>query len=100
MKVGLDLLGKLLVALGLIAWSIGAMYGIPETIAVLDPMIETTQDLWLLFMQTNGATVAQSGLGMLLVGAIIVWYANGAKLPRLRKKNRFTCCKWHRRVLA
>ena len=106
MKVGfdldLDLAGRWLATFGVIAWVVGLVYGTPETVDILDPMIVQTKDGQLLFMQAHGATIAYGGIGAMLLGTLIlVWRNGGIRIPRLRKKrNRFTCCKWQRRALS
>ena len=102
MKVGLDLAGRWLATFGMIVWVVGLVYGTPGTADALDPMIEQTKDMQLLFMQAHGTTIAYGGFGVMLLGTLIlVWCNGGIRIPRLRKKkNRFTCCKWQRRALS
>ncbi|OGM92495.1 hypothetical protein A2372_00415 [Candidatus Wolfebacteria bacterium RIFOXYB1_FULL_54_12] len=97
MKIGLFSVGGLLISLGAIMCAVGMAYGFPDAAYVIDPMIEETQDAWLLFMQAWGTPISYGGLVLMFIGAGIAWFAKGGKTPSLRKKNRFTC-KWSRRI--
>jgi len=83
-----------LIAIGFILCFTGMLYSMPEVTDALDPMLETTQDVWLLFMGRYSFAISVGGLALMFIGAGVVWFAEFGKLPT---KNRIIG-RWQWRV--
>jgi len=87
--------GGWLIAIGVIICFVGMFYSRPETADVLDPMLETTQDAWLLFMETHSFDISLGGVALMFIGAGVMCLAD---TNMMHTKNKLIG-KWQWRVL-
>ena len=85
----LYVLGMAVMAMGFVASVLGMLYALPGTVDTVDPILEATQDAWLLFMDAHGVAIASYGFGATVLGAWMAWFAD-KRLTELKKwRNHF-----------